>query len=367
MDNSENSLFFDSPLLSSPSIELGSEIISEIVYDQTPYNVLYPVDAFDLGESSCELLQLPNHSEALRGETKLEAQENSKGKKRGRRKIYETEEQRKAKKAENNRRTAKANRERKQIYIERLERQVGLLSNELQMYRARLSKYEIVDQHRSLFGYELYRAFARVTQGLSVDGKFLSDPGTYAARVKVEMHSFIQERCKALEELARSMVEISIPMPWRFIFWSLDNNVDVINLQKEIPALRMPIGEGSVKTLAEIFKENFRDKFESCNVKAYFIASVKKIKSLVKMIVKLQREVQIEMIKIAKHIMNAFSPFITPHSGRLLSQFIALVRNLPEVSDGMVYQLKDSDFNATTDYETIHFSKEDTSEERERK
>eukprot|EP00826_Nyctotherus_ovalis_P061462 TRINITY_DN8750_c0_g1_i2.p1 TRINITY_DN8750_c0_g1~~TRINITY_DN8750_c0_g1_i2.p1 ORF type:complete len:223 (+),score=62.72 TRINITY_DN8750_c0_g1_i2:25-669(+) len=170
----------------------------------------------------------------------------------------------------------------------------------------------------------------------------------YTSCVKRELTIFIQERCKALEELARSMVEISLPMPWRFLFWAMDNNVDILNVQKKFPALKSIIENGIKKEDTKIFREALLAKMRQEQHKKAFTDSVRKIKKLIKQIVQLQKEVQIELTKITKQIVESFLVNVTPSSGQTMAQLVLLIRNMPEVSDKMVYQLEDSDFSGSS-------------------
>lgn len=356
MENSETTLFLNTSMLDSPIIGSTSHLIFEDDPGETQDKGLEAADEFELPECVYEPLRLESNSKVAENvniEVKYDAEDKYARKKRGRHRICLTEEQRKSRKAENNRKSAKANRERKKMYIERLETQIEYLRSEVDSYKARLSKYEIVEQHRSLFGYEIYRSFSRAMQDLYVDGKFLGDCKDYTTRMKKEMNTLIQERCKALEELTRCIVELSLPMPWRFLYWTIDNNVDILNLPESFETLRYVMNDATSFELAK--------KLQECNLyplktnkRKAFIGSVTRIRTVVKTIVKLQKEVQIELKKLAKLIAEGCIFDMTPTSGQFLSKFSVLLRDIPEVSDQRMYQLEDSDYCSTNVQEASH-------------
>eukprot|EP00826_Nyctotherus_ovalis_P031668 TRINITY_DN2536_c0_g1_i16.p1 TRINITY_DN2536_c0_g1~~TRINITY_DN2536_c0_g1_i16.p1 ORF type:complete len:239 (-),score=51.07 TRINITY_DN2536_c0_g1_i16:53-769(-) len=229
MENTENKLFFRSHLLDSPSFAQDLDLLERA---SSQAFCAQEIDEYEFKNFCISFKE----RECLAEEMKVEDQGNLK-KKRGRRKLYETEELRKARRAETNRMAARANRERKQMYIKRLEAQVDCLQAELVACKARLSKYEIIEQYRSLFGYEIHRSSRRAMQRCCEENKLSTDTVVYTKHVKNEMVAFIQECWKALEELAKSMVEISLPLHWRFLFWLTENNVDTLNLAKTFPCL----------------------------------------------------------------------------------------------------------------------------------
>eukprot|EP00826_Nyctotherus_ovalis_P058612 TRINITY_DN8071_c0_g2_i1.p1 TRINITY_DN8071_c0_g2~~TRINITY_DN8071_c0_g2_i1.p1 ORF type:complete len:353 (+),score=74.28 TRINITY_DN8071_c0_g2_i1:167-1225(+) len=338
MENSENNLFLNSHILDSLSYVGDTDLLEPPSCQELDREQL--ASEYDF-EDFCSCL----NCKATKGsaeEVKAEDQCTQK-KKRGRRKVYQTEELRKARRAEINRMAAKANRERKQLHIKRLETQVDYLQAELAFCKARLSKYETVENHRNLFGCEIHWSFRRAIQRCSEESNPIA---VYVKHASREAFAFIQERCKALEDLTKSIVEISLPSHWRFLYWFANNNVDLLSMMRGFPALREVLEDKEKREGARILQEKILPQIRQAKIKEAFIESVKKVQKLVKMIVRLQKEVQIELINITKQIADHFIINATPASGHMIAQLVYFARNMPEFSDKMVYQLEDSDFSA---------------------
>lgn len=348
MENSEHNLFFDSSLLDSPELGNASEVFVQSPANQALEKPLQVEDEFELSRNFYEPLQLVPYSSVVSDPV---VEDKKKGKKRGRRKIDESEEEKKLRRAENNRRAARNNRDRKRIYVEQLEARVNFLSTETEYYKARLSRYEIVEQHRNLFGYEISRTYSRAIS--RIGNMIIKDPTDYIGIFRKEFQLFVKERCTALNELTKSIVEISLPLPWRVLFLTVGCNIDVLSLQKLLPSVNSITNEGDVKEIVQLFREKISTRFQAGKNRKLFIASITKIKSLIKTVVQLQKEIQIEIMKISNYLGETLAGFLSPYTGQVLSQFTALLRNAPEVSDRSMYQLEDSDFNVATEYDGI--------------
>jgi hypothetical protein len=118
-----------------------------------------------------------------------------------------------ARRAESNRRSAKESRERKRMHIENLEGLVAQLRMKVEYYKAKLKKYETIEQQRNAFCYEIYLTLSRVTNEFYYKNKKTVSEQEYANTVERNFFLFIGEKCKALELLVQAMIEITIPMP----------------------------------------------------------------------------------------------------------------------------------------------------------
>ncbi len=116
------------------------------------------------------------------------------------------EEEKKAIRAEKNRRFAKESRDRKRRYVQELEAEVKDLRKQVEFYKSRLSKYELIEKQRNMFGYELYATISGVYKEMYEKHQSVTDTALFVKALEKKFDQCVEERRKALEQLARTMV-----------------------------------------------------------------------------------------------------------------------------------------------------------------
>eukprot|EP01022_Parablepharisma_sp_SALTPOND_P017959 TRINITY_DN2923_c1_g1_i1.p1 TRINITY_DN2923_c1_g1~~TRINITY_DN2923_c1_g1_i1.p1 ORF type:complete len:424 (+),score=43.84 TRINITY_DN2923_c1_g1_i1:121-1392(+) len=326
------------------AIEPEFPLLSPLENDPLSSDISIKNDYFEKADSSSTSIVTEKMKELALGKSK------SKAHRKAKQKLPQSEEEKHAKRAEDNRRAAKESRERKKMYVESLEYEVKQLRAQVEYYKARLANYELIEKQRNLFGYEVYATLANTSKEIHEENKELTDPKAFTDTLAKTFDKFIEERRKALEQLARTMVEIVTPLPWRFFFWASENNLDLLDHCKLVQATNSLIPTESAKLLVETFKNSFGDKKKYNETKVFFTSSGVRIRSLVRQLVECQRNIQLELKRVGKHIYDNYMPNATLRLGQSLAPFAAILKNRPELNDYAMYQLKDTDFGVETYY-----------------
>ncbi len=144
-------------------------------------------------------------------------------KRRGRKRQYVTEEQRKfaySKKVERNRYYAKENRRRKKEYVQTLEGKISELTMELDACKKRLAEYEAKDSQR-------YASIVEFGRGMKADTLRFAEQRILqvASIVRSSAHDIVQvipvlktsleDKNKILDMMAGATLDFSVPEPYR--------------------------------------------------------------------------------------------------------------------------------------------------------
>lgn len=267
-------------------------------------------------------------------------------KKEERRRSNSEEERRRATRAENNRKYARDSRERRNEYIKRLKVEVRGLRQEVDFYRTRLSRYELIERHRSAFGYEFYTQIAHVTAELSDMHSSSTGEETQKAFVK-RFDQFMEERRTAMEQLSRTIVEITASLPQRFLFWASENNL-LLDPEKMSKATGGQIPIEYARTMIEIMQNLLVDRKQYNETLVFFAASSARVRGLVKELIGSQRHLQEEMKRVNQFIFRHFMPGVDMPKVQRMAQFVASLKLMPQLSDSAMYQLTQADFGMAT-------------------
>lgn len=127
-----------------------------------------------------------------------------------------------------------------------------------------------------------------------------------------------------------------------------EKKIDIYDCEKSLEKFGPGLPIDQIKVLARYLKEIYpsKEKYRETNTK--IIEAGKKIKILMKQIIEGQKKVQTELLNygrcIGDYIYLSSNLKVIEALTRLSSYFCCF----PELSDSAIYQIKDTDFEATT-------------------
>lgn len=262
----------------------------------------------------------------------------AKPRKRGRQRIDLPKDVLMARRAESNRKAARESRERKKMHVERLEAEVAKLRVEVEYYKGRLKKYESIEQHRNILGYEVYVTLAKVANEFYYYGRKGVDEKEFINTVERKISSFVEERCKSLKLLAQTMIEITVPMPLRFFIWAAKGNVNLLDPKKLVQAMQH-VPSVNAKRLTETFTCFFKSERSYNEAKCVFLSSGQKISKSMREIEEAQERLSEELRKVASYIPRFVSNFAPREKSDLKEVFMQLLITLKDRPEFDSYKL----------------------------
>lgn len=266
----------------------------------------------------------------------------------GRRKGSSPEEVRRARRAKSNRRSARESRKRHIEYVKELEEEVKELRQQLEFYKVRLGKYEMIEKHRNSFGREVYEHIASVKREMGE--KKISDPKLMRKVIAEQFDAYMEERRAAIEQLARAMVEIAAPLPQRFFSWAAENNLDLMDPEKMQQATGNLVSEGQMKSIVEILRGFTPDPRSYNEAKVFYASSSVRLRRLVKGLLGYQRQMQDEMKRVGLFVFRNFLPIVDLERMKHIGQLLTGLRSRPELSDCALYRLTQADFGLSSSF-----------------
>ncbi len=258
--------------------------------------------------------------------------------------------------AERNKIFARESRERKRHYVEQLELEVRSLRSQLAYYRDRLGRYELIEKHRRLVGNEMPSALVnaqRIVQDQHLSnsefGKVLTDL----------IEGYMQEQKKVFEQLARTIVGISVPLPMRYCLWKAEQHLDTFDPDSVHKIMGPLLPREEMDRMAGLMKERFADKREYYASREAMIDSLHKIRSNIKQLLECQKAIQSETHKVWEYAKNKIFVKYGPEIAGMEMKLFPQLRGKQELTDYAIYRIKDEDFTVDTNCEAEH--KEDAS------
>ncbi len=210
-------------------------------FTNDPFSLLGNVPAslpadFDLSERSSPLAEFPYPAAALPAAGGV--QQESQGKKRRGPKQRPEEEQLESRyrRAERNKFFSRRNRERKKQYILQLEARVEALTSELAVCKARLSEYEAAARRNMYSTFEEFHTEVQARMTIMSERLMMQLATMVQNRQRnlaPVLQSTTEERTRALNLMAGTVVDFTMPLPVRYIT-DLAEQVE-INVKKGAP------------------------------------------------------------------------------------------------------------------------------------
>ncbi len=255
-------------------------------------------------------------------------------------------EERKTFRAERNRRFAKESRIRKQKYVTGLEKEVTALKKEVAEYKAKLADYELIDKQRKMTGEECCAILTGTFEAMS---RRNAAPGEFSQIIMKTLDEMVEERRKALEQLARIMLQVAVPLSLRLFLWEADNDIDIFDPVSVGRAMGYaPDGE-EVKTIMASLKATYKDRKTYQDMKLHMAEISQSIRGKVRQFVESQKGIQLETLRIwhymRKHFLSSYSKDQQTASGL---KYVPKLQGRPELSDAAIFRIRDEDFSLDT-------------------
>lgn len=289
---------------------------------------------------------LPKIEENAQTELTLEKTDKKK-KRKGRKPLIQSimgEDEKKAMRAEKNRRFAKESRDRKRKYIERLEAELESVKSELALCKARFSRYERIEKQRNSSSCELYDWLAHSYKEVK-SAEERKDRTLFASALKKVIENNIEERCKAVEDLTKIMLELAMPLVMR-VYRMPSPDKDFCNPKDLMKSLDYKISFEDAQKLFYYIKSIFPEREQYIKTASTVNASRDKIKGWMKELLNCQKKLQLELKKTYSHFLRNVVKYMQQDALEPLAEVVFYLSKKPEFSDYAVYQIKDKDFSA---------------------
>ncbi len=276
----------------------------------------------------------------------LQAPQKRPAPKRGRKPMFANlpEPQRRAMakivRATKNRRCARESREKKQRYVIGLEEEVGSLRAELAEYKKKFAKYETIDRQLDSEDAEDQRVVeSAINEMKQTNATSRQFPDIFMRK----MEEKLEERRKALEQLARMTVEIAVPLTLRGFLRCADHCPTMCPPKLEEMFGRVPDPEDA-KNIQAVLQIRPPTLKEIACVRELATKAKQRLKENVKRMLKCQRKIQFETWRVWKAITDDYMPKYQP--GKVESSVIyhQKLRGRPELSDYTLFGVADNDF-----------------------
>lgn len=241
--------------------------------------------------------------------------------------------------AQNNRRFAKESRERKKRRLLELENEVDRLRFELDQYRSRMARYELIERHRSMLGNEMPIMLSEAFQEMEQARLDRAELPKVAIR---HMEKYAEERRQAMEQLVRLMVEMTVPFPIRLCVWEAENNIDVFDIPRVAQYMKYTPEEilAAGTHMRSMFPE--RKKYEE--IRQFLLEESQKIRKSVRQLLECHKTVQLENKKLWQYMRKNFVPRYNFDSAEFDMKTVLGLAERPELSDYAIYGINDEDF-----------------------
>ena len=183
-----------------------------------------------------------------------------------------------------------------------------------------MEKYELIESQRIPFWLDVSCTMSTMHNDLFQSGKDLTDTAAVARSVSKRFEQIMEGRRQALEQLTRIMVEIVSPLPQRFFAWAAEHNLEFSGTKKcgLIPNELRPSVTSFLQTL-------FTREQPYNEMKVFLAVSSEKLRARVQKLVESQRNVQLEMGKIAQYFCNNFISKCDAAKVQMIASFVANV------------------------------------------
>lgn len=256
-------------------------------------------------------------------------------------------EEKKAKRAEKNRKFAKESRDRKRKYVQDLETEVKYLREQLEAYKRRLSKYELIEKHVGAPGFEVYNVLRDSYKEMWDSKQPLNDSSTFIETLKRKIKGAFEELKHVLVQLTKTMMAITMPLPLRISVWLSENQVDIYDSEGVHAKFGKRAPAGHLDAIINYLRTLYPNRTQYHEIQADLAETGRKIKSLMKQIIEFQKKVQSELINYGKHMGTYMLCYQNPVLLEALAAINTYFSRNADLSDNVIYQINDTDLEVT--------------------
>ena len=244
----------------------------------------------------------------------------------------------KAIRAEKNRKFAKESRERKRKYIQSLEMEVKELKIQLEFYRQKLQKYELIENGIISFGDEIKTTLVDACTQMNVVNQPITNNSLFSEILKERLRKKFIEQRMALEQLTKMMMSALLANSVKVSRWVAENNIDIYDSKK----IEDHIESRCILAFSHCIRQSYPDRKSHNDVQSYISSIGSRLKSLMYRILECQNQAQAELISLENYMKENVAPKFTIQQIEILAQMIPFFNSIPELKDHTIYQYKET-------------------------
>ncbi len=306
----------------------------------TPQHNIDPEPSFGALSVTSQPGIVPLSLPALPSEPSSDENGNKSKKRRRPEKLADPEKR--AARAARNRTFARESRERKKEWLGQLKKEVRELRAEVEIYRRRMSRYELIDQQLNFSSSAYYAMISEVLREQQRKGT-MSDHAEFVAEITRRTGVFINERRTALSQLSRMMVQLTLPLPMRFCLWNAESGVDVYDPSADKPASNV-LNSGQTQCMCNIAQTVYPDKTRYDRVRQELRGIAKDVRLDVKNLLEAHKGIQRETLRMWNHMKRDAIPKYSLVETQFHMQMMPRLELKPELSEYALYKIQDKDF-----------------------
>ena len=234
--------------------------------------------------------------------------------------------------AERNRILAKESRDRKKNYIAYLESKVNELQNLVDIYKRKLSKYELIDKYANFTEINSFPSVHQILKECTAMETHTLDSRKYCAELLSQRHEkIINERNTAVESLIKKLIDAILPLPARFGLWLREFNVDFDNMNnlKEVFGPNAPLDQFKIlKDMTEKMWDN-KEKMKEFRTKVMIYWD--NIKNMIKKFLEDEAKLKLEFARISEFMKNTLLSKFEPQFLSPFTKLIPFIASKPEI------------------------------------
>ncbi len=250
--------------------------------------------------------------------------------------LPSAEQRKKAIRAERNRFFARESRERRRTYLQSLEKEVASLKEQLELYKTRLEKYEVIERQRCMAGEEDHKMIVETIGEMQRTG---TDPSKFAQIITRKMEELGEERQAALEQLSQITLEIAVPRPLRLFLWQSEAGIDMYDPEGLNRLMGYKVSPDDVKYLKDREKFLPVDRETWGKMLARAASSAQAIRRYVRRVIDAQRGIQMEALKVWKEVKRKMMPNYGAEYAEMKMKCTPKLNGRPELSNAEIFKL----------------------------
>lgn len=309
----------------------------------SPHIPLVPVELGHGQERAHETSTAEQEDIRLRGENGKSTQKKRKGR-RPKIDLGDDEEGKKAMRAERNRLFARQSRERKRKLIEDLKAELEVAKDELAKYKARFKKYERIEAQRDSSSCEIYQWLAYANKEMQSAGNTEGNGAQLMQLMDKAVETSVKERCKAIEDLTKVMLELAMPSIIR-TYKQPPLVADAFTPKDLMRVLDNNISLEKANQIYNYIKRIYPSHSHYLMMMSTVEASKSKIKDWMKDLLRCQKKLQMELKKIYLNFLKSSVQKMQADAVEALADIVTYLSKKPECSNYAVYQIKEKDFS----------------------
>ncbi len=187
------------------------------------------------------------------------------------------------------------------------------LREELEAYKVRLARYEVIERQRDSSSLMTYKLIKSELKPQPTTGGH--DALEEARRIEANMKDFTsrynfesQERRQAVEQLARTTIEIILPFTHKYLMWAAANNSGFFNAEN---METLGLGCGAKDDWNSIVEESHATEEECMGAyesKTFLANTASVMHKLVTQFISCQRQIQEQMKQLDEYIYQVMIP-----------------------------------------------------------